>query len=608
MKPYEPYKGNGRRGGNGGVRNGGGRGRQEGSRFSTPDRPRVLKASEELRTLLLSIDRKSYPAYKSLAGIYRFPGFQLSIDHVQGDPFASPSHLSVFVPHKTAGFDTSFYCTNMRKTALEDYLIRQFGKEASHFNFQAKGSGKSGLISITRCGQEILSRTACEICEDGIWLRFHAGFPANGRTINARELEKILFDFIPACVRKSLVCSSLPASEIQKRADLADDQEFIRNELERLNLAAFVADDSILPRQSGVSDLPLKGCVPFQSPDSLRIQLSLPHKGLISGMGIPKGITLIAGGGYHGKSTLLKALEMGVYNHISGDGREYVITDSTAVKLRAEDGRYIEDTDISLFINDLPNGKDTCHFTTEDASGSTSQAAGIVEGMVSGCRTFLIDEDTCAANFMVRDELMQQVIHRKKEPITPFIERARQLFETSGISTILVAGSSGAFFHIADTVIQMDCYRPVDITSKVRETLNAFPSPLKSQEEAPSFRLPELSRPYRVNGKRLADAKIKCFDRDSFSIDKNTVNLHYVEQIADSEQTAALAYILKYACTVLADGEASISQIAEQLEEMWETEGFSSFLKKSKGGGFAASGFARPRKQEVCACLARYRK
>lgn len=228
--------------------------------------------------------------------------------------------------------------------------------------------------------------------------------------------------------------------------------------------------------------------------------------------------------------------------------------------------------------------------------------------MFSGCRAFLIDEDTCAANFMVRDELMQQVIHRKKEPITPFIERARQLFETCGISTILVAGSSGAFFHIADTVIQMDSYRPVDITGKVKETLNAFPSPLKSQEEAPAFRLPELSRPYRVNGKRVSDAKIKCFDRDSFSIDKNTVNLHYVEQIADSEQTAALAYVLRYACSVLADGEKSIAQIADVLEEMWESEGFSSFLKKSKGGGYAASGFARPRRQEVCACLARYRK
>ena len=377
MKPYEQYRNRGRRGGN----DGGGRDREgAGERIFTPDRPRVLKGSEELRTLLLSIDRRSYPAYKSLAGIYRFPGFQLSIDHVQGDPFASPSHLSVFVPHKTAGFEASLYETDMRKTALEDYLIRQFGREAARFNFQAKGSGKSGLISVTRCGQEILSRTACEIREDGIWLRFHAGFPANGRTINARELEKILFDFIPACVKRALMAASLPADEIRRRAELADDQEYIRAELEKRGLAAFVADGSILPRQSGVSDLPLRESVSFQSPESLRVTLSLPHRGELSGMGIPKGITLIAGGGYHGKSTLLKALEMGVYNHIAGDGREYVITDSTALKLRAEDGRYIEDTDISLFINDLPNGKDTTHFTTEDASGSTSQAAGIVEG------------------------------------------------------------------------------------------------------------------------------------------------------------------------------------------------------------------------------------
>lgn len=606
MKPYEQYRNRGRRGGrDGGGRDGEGEDR---GRMSAPDRPRVLKMSEELRTLLLSIDRRSYPAYKSLAGIYRFPGFQLSIDHVQGDPFASPSHLSVFVPHRTAGFDEALYATDMRKTALEDYLIRQFGKEAGHFNFQAKGSGKSGLISVTRCGQEVLSRTACEIRTDGIWLRFHVGFPANGRTINARELEKILFEFVPACVKRALIASSLPADELIRRANLADDQEAIRAELESRGLAAFVADGAVLPRQSGVSDLPLKDCVAFEAPESLRVTLSLPHKGELSGMGIPKGITLIAGGGYHGKSTLLKALEMGVYNHIAGDGREYVITDSTAVKLRAEDGRYIEDTDISLFINDLPNGKDTTHFTTEDASGSTSQAAGIVEGIFSGCHAFLIDEDTSAANFMVRDELMQSVIHRKKEPITPFIERARQLFEELGISTILVAGSSGAFFHIADTVIQMDSYRPVDITEKVRETIKSFPAPVKSAEEAPAFRMPESSRPYRVNGRRLADAKVKFFDRDSFSIDKNTVNLHYVEQIADSEQTAALAYVLRYACTELADGKRNISAIVTELENMWDLDGFSAFLKKSKGGGYTASGFARPRAQEVYACLARYRK
>ena len=219
----------------------------------------------------------------------------------------------------------------------------------------------------------------------------------------------------------------------------------------------------------------MRDCVAFSSPDSLRVSMELPHKGKITGMGIPAGITLIVGGGYHGKSTLLNALELGIYNHIAGDGREYVITDITAQKLRSEDGRFIKDVDISLFINDLPNKKDTYRFSTEDASGSTSQAAGIVEGMEAGSRVFLLDEDTSATNFMVRDSFMQQVISREKEPITPFLERAEDLFEKAGISTILVAGSSGAFFHIADTVIQMDNYVPVDITRKVKALCASYP-------------------------------------------------------------------------------------------------------------------------------------
>ena len=200
----------------------------------------------------------------------------------------------------------------------------------------------------------------------------------------------------------------------------------------------------------------MKHSVPFISPESLRITMNLPHKGKIIGMGIPQGITLIVGGGYHGKSTLLNALELGVYNHIAGDGREYVITDNTALKLRSEDGRSIKDVDISLFINDLPNKKNTHCFSTADASGSTSQAAGIIEGMEAGSKVFLLDEDTSATNFMVRDTFMQEIISREKEPITPFLERAQKLYTIAGISTLLVAGSSGAFFHIADTIIQMD--------------------------------------------------------------------------------------------------------------------------------------------------------
>ena len=313
-------------------------------------------------------------------------------------------------------------------------------------------------------------------------------------------------------------------------------------------------------------------------------------------MAIPQGITLIAGGGYHGKSTLLTALEDGVYNHIAGDGREFVLTDSSAVKLRAEDGRFIKDVDISLFINDLPNGKDTHCFSTLDASGSTSQAAGIVEGMEAGSTLFLLDEDTSATNFMVRDGFMQQVISRDKEPITPFLERAPQLFSKAGISTILVAGSSGAFFHIADTVIQMDRYQALDITEKVKKLCSDYPLPPSS---VPSFYMPSSKRVMSSTKKAsYKDFKMKCHGKDSFSIGKDTVDLRYIEQLTDKEQTAALGELLRYAQEYLVDGKRTISEIISVLQNKIEKDGFSAFF----GNSYIPCGLAVPRIQEIFSC------
>ncbi|WP_104803993.1 ABC-ATPase domain-containing protein [Blautia marasmi] len=580
-----------------------------------------MRASSDLKTMLASIHRKSYPAYKDLRGVYAFGDYTLSIDHVQGDPFAAPSSLSIRIPLLTAGFPSQYYKEKHTRIALQDYLNRQFEQQVYHFSFKAKGSGKSGLISVSRCGQEILDRTACEITDRDLTARFTVGFPANGRTINAPELEKILFEFLPVCVRKSFLYKNQNAKAVENVFFLAEDQQFIREELKNRNLAAFVADGAILPRQSGVSDKPLSDCVPFSSPESMRTELHLPHKGKITGMGIPVGITLIVGGGYHGKSTLLNALESGVYNHIAGDGREYVIADDTAVKLRSEDGRFVKDVDISMFINDLPNKKDTHCFSTPDASGSTSQAAAIVESMEAGSHLFFIDEDTSATNFMVRDTFMQHVISRHKEPITPFLERARDLYTKAGISTILVAGSSGAFFHIADTIIQMDCYRPVDITESVKKLCKDFPLP---PADTPAFVLPESRRIMttpdfrdsspRHRGRGPKDSgndareerslKTKTHDRYTFSIGKESVDLRYVEQLTDYEQTAALAAILRYACENLIDGKRTLDQIVRLLLHHLETKGLSSVC----GTSYTPCGLAMPRAQEIYACFNRFRR
>lgn len=558
--------------------------------------------SQQLRQQLSSIHRKSYPAYKTLKGIYDFKHFLLSIDHVQGDPFASPSHLSVQVPAKIAAFPAFCFSAKNIRIAVQDYILRKFSQQLSIYNFKAKGSGKSGSISTSVCGQKVLERTACEISSDFVTVRFTVGFPANGRTINAFELEKILFEFLPSCVEKSLLYKNLSPKAVESVVFLAEDQEFLRQELKKRQLVAFVANHSILPRESGISQKPMKNAVPFQSPASLETEITLPHRGKIKGMAIPQGITLIAGGGYHGKSTLLTALEDGVYNHIAGDGREFVLTDSSAVKLRAEDGRFIKDVDISLFINDLPNGKDTHCFSTLDASGSTSQAAGIVEGMEAGSTLFLLDEDTSATNFMVRDGFMQQVISRDKEPITPFLERAPQLFSKAGISTILVAGSSGAFFHIADTVIQMDRYQALDITEKVKKLCSDYPLPPSS---VPSFYMPSSKRVMSSTKKAsYKDFKMQCHGKDSFSIGKDTVDLRYIEQLTDKEQTAALGELLRYAQEYLVDGKRTISEIISVLQNKIEKDGFSAFF----GNSYIPCGLAVPRIQEIFSCFNRYRR
>ena len=564
----------------------------------------ALKTAAELKQMLWNMDRRPYPAYKDTRGAYQFPGYVLSIDHVQGDPFASPSRVSVRVGGKQAGFPQQLYAMPCQRVALQDALTRRFGALAGKASFQAKGSGHSGLVSVSRCGQEVLERTACVLHPDSgeILLRLEVGFPANGRTINAGGLVKILFELLPRCVEGALMYRSWDGGQLQRVADLAEDQQYIRDSLPRMGLCAFVADGSVLPRASGVSALPMEGAVPFQAPPELAVTLELPNRGTITGMGIRKGITLVVGGGYHGKSTLLKALELGVYNHVAGDGREYVITDATAVKIRAEDGRSIQSTDISMFINHLPNGKDTSCFTTEDASGSTSQAANVVEAMEAGAGLLLMDEDTSATNFMVRDELMQRVIHRDMEPITPFLDRIEELYQTYGVSTVLVAGSSGAFFHAAHCVIQMDRYVPRDITALAKEEAKAFP--WVPAGLAPAAGLRAGRRPQANGGRQTGDRiKVKPLGRDGVSVNRETIDLRYVEQLADGEQAAALGCCLAYAGRYLMDGTRTVGQIVDRLEALMEEKGLSVLWDCGAGG----LSLARPRRQEIFACFNRNR-
>jgi len=563
-----------------------------------------MKTAVELRELLKRIDHKGYPAYKETAGKYQFSGYVLSIDHVQGDPFAAPSKVSLLLNGKEAGFPRELFDKKWKRIALQDKILRQFYRQVEHYSFQAKGSGKSGLMSVSRCGQEILERSDCQLEETtgALQFRLEIGFPASGRTIQARELEKIFFDFLPECVKKSLLYSSLEPEKWEEVSRLSEDQQYIREELKKRGLSAFVANGAILPRESGVSKRPMKGAVRFQSPKSMEVTIMLPYHGEIRGMGIAKGITLIVGGGYHGKSTLLEALELGVYNHIAGDGREFVITDETALKIRAEDGRSVKNVDISMFINGLPNGKDTKSFYTEDASGSTSQAANVMEGIEADSRLLLIDEDTSATNFMIRDELMQRVVRREAEPIIPFIDRIQELSEKYGVSTILVAGSSGSYFQKADCVIQMNRYIPEEITEFAKAEASKFPV---SKEAVPEYKMSKWNRVIWTDkdfrGKERI--KIKSMGQDGFFVNRETVDLRYIEQIVDGGQVMALAYLMLYAQRNLFDGKRTMREVVKELEKRMEERGLAGICE----GTYLPSNLTMPRKQEIFSCFNRIR-
>lgn len=558
-----------------------------------------MKNSRDLKRELDRINGRGYKSYKDLEGQYKFDNYILSIDHVQGDPFASPSRVRVIVEDNINKFPGQLFNEKYKKIALCDFLTRLFSKNIYKYGEKIFGSGKSGLLEISKCPQQILERTSIIIDNEKIEARFYVGFPAKGRSVLSYELEKILFNILPNIVENTLIYTNINNKALNERINLVQDQEFIRGELKKRKLVAFVANNSILPRESGVSQKPLKDGKKFISPKELEIEFNTPNRGIIKGMGIPEGITLIVGGGYHGKSTLLRALELGVYNHIEGDGREFVITDDSALKVRAEDGRAITKTDISLFINNLPNGKDTVKFYTENASGSTSQAANIVEGIESGTRVFLIDEDTSATNFMIRDTIMQQLVVKDKEPITPFINVARSLYNKKGISTILVAGSSGDFFDIADLVIQMDNYEPFEVTEKAKSLSKGNKEYNKDLDININFNRIILKGTIESGPKGV---KIKTLGKDGLSINRDNIDLRAVEQIVDTEQLNTIGAIMKYVENKLMGKNLTLIEITDKMIE--EINNNLINIDNTKGG---YGSLATVRKQELISAYNRFR-
>jgi predicted ABC-class ATPase len=525
-----------------------------------------LRNRDDLKRILSGIKGRGFKAYRELKGVYAFEDFVLLIDHVQSDPFAAPSRFRVQIPKNTAGFPEDTYKNKSRETGLRDFLTRQFYQNAKKISRGSRGTGKSGLITIDSPGQEVLERTSVLINNESVEARFYVGLPASGRTVLSQDAEEMILDEIPRIIQKSMFYRNLEAKRLYRHIETSEDADFLRDHLPSLGLISFVSDSAVLPRASGIDSRPLsKGqVIRFQSPESFRVSTGLPNRAITSGMGIREGITLIVGGGYHGKSTLLDAVKLGVYNHVPGDGREFVVTVKDAVMIRAEDGRRIEGVDISPFISNLPFGEETESFRSEDASGSTSQAANIIEAMEVGVRAILIDEDTSATNFMIRDHRMQELISKDMEPITPFIDRIQQLYKDHSVSSILVIGGSGDYFDVADYVISMNEYLPRDCTSEAK-TISEKYRTQRIHEGGEAFGLFRKRIPMSDSfDPRRGNRDVRISSRGLLSIIYGThhIDLGAVAQLVDISQTRAIGDAIHYA-TRFMNGKRTLKEIID---------------------------------------------
>ncbi|MEZ9363039.1 P-loop domain-containing protein [Vibrio sp. 10N.286.49.E11] len=489
---------------------------------------------DQLTAKLKKLEKQNYRAYQQIKGQYDFADFELHIDHIQGDPYASASRFRATRAWSLTGLDWLKEKSYEYQVAARDFIARSFSEFAK----------QESTVSIALTGQTVLDSTSVVFTEHGIELRFRINLPADGRSILAKKAINIITFYLPKFIRRATLERELNIDAMIKHCETIEDQEALRAQLEENNLAAFVANGSVLPRIAGNCDLPMKDAVPFAAPESLSVTLNTPNQGDVTGLGIPKGITLIVGGGFHGKSTLLNAVERSIYNHIPGDGREGIVTAIDTMKIRAEDGRCVHSLNLSNYINHLPMQKDTSDFSTQDASGSTSQAAWLQESIEAGVQTLLIDEDTSATNFMIRDERMQALVSKGDEPITPLVDRIGQLREEMDISTIVVMGGSGDYLDVANTVIQMHDYQAVDVTEKAKDVIAQHPTQRTNECETAleTFVPRSLNRASLMNILTDGKFRVNAKGKESLRFGKEFADLSALEQLESPSEVNAIGW------------------------------------------------------------------
>ncbi len=574
---------------------------------------------KKLKSLLYSISDEPYKKIQKLTGSFKFSDYVFEFIKIQGSPGANPGSIATVKVSIEAGeLPNQFLVSSQSRLAVADFMIRRFKQGIDQFAKQNRGKDGSGSFYTIELNQKMLERDSVLFSKNYIELRFIFSLPAKGTGGGLFDAEQAWLMFkqeLKAIVKYSLFYKEYDQATrilLNQFVDIQKKRQEIKHYMQLNSLCVFINNGALLPRQSGIDDRPATAIEMqnFQSPKTLQVDIPLSGNQIIQGMAIKEGITCITGGGYHGKSTLLQAILAGVYAHIPGDGREFIVTREDAVFIRAEEGRSIRNVDISPFIGQLPNGITTQQFSSDNASGSTSQAASIVETIESGSRFLLFDEDSCATNFLVRDELVKKVLSSTNEPIKPLYSMVRSMWKKHGISIIFVTGGLGVFLQKADTCLLMDNYQCKDITAKVRKELGEIAEEKEMQLDFsthrqlsvdnfnPSYTNHRLKKQIAKRIKNLRNAPRQL----EYGMD--LINLEALPQIAEAPQLLSIGYcllMLRKAMQEKANETQTIEYWLQWLYKQIEQKGLSSLQPDYPGT------LSLPRKYEVAAAINRIR-
>ena len=564
----------------------------------------AMLPADRLRDKLITMNGKGFQVYQELAGAYRFDRFVLYLDSIQPDPVAAATRARVRVDQAEAQIPPELWDASVRRVAVLDYLARAV-HEAIRKQVRTRWSGRIPPLAMDACGQAVLSRASCTIVEDTVEVRLAIGLPSEGRKVLAKTAQSLFFEELPAVVDAGLMWPRLDGETGRRHVQAVEDYVALRDALEPLGLVAFVADGSVLPREPGPGDGPLRGgrAVSLRAPDDLAVTVTLPHRGQVRGLGIRRGVTVIAGGTFHGKSTLLAAIGRGVYPHVAGDGRELIVTTPDAVTICAEPDRRVERVDVSAFIRDVPQRADVTGLSVDHANGTVSMAAGIAEALEAGTRLLLCDEDAAAIVFLARDALMQQLIPASREPVTPLVDRVRALWDTHGVSTIIATSGLGDYLAVADTVIVMDGFQPVAATDTTRGLLAARPG-RRAVEGTMTLPTPRCPLPRSLGGLRGRRLWAELRGRSALGIGRDTVDLTALSQLVDPSQARAAGDAILYAIEKgYVDGNASIVEVLDRVLADINAQGLGVLAFQEGHPG----DHALPRRHEIAAVLNRLR-